>query len=544
MRHPGRLEPHSLCRDQEESMDRLYVVDLEVQGIENLPGSTFDRAVRHVRDWLLRPCVEPKPALDLTKNGEEQLLSLHHDTEYIRAVDWTAEAAGDLRVLGVGIRQAMEGTAAGTFASDITVLEEPGLVSVRIELGREVEEGLLTPATVKTLRRPALLGLLLRDAELKCRVRGQLVTGQPVFIAGAETAELVKSLKNPKRLPLLLVDGRSASARGFAHIAAPELVGMAQVVVLSDDTAASELSGLLADVDAPLPPRGARLIWPALEARHPEYTASQVRRWHPTTGSLLWMAGGVSVAARGDNPLLAKVARAKRREREASFEAALREAQNTGDTAKQVETLEGRVAQLTADYEEALDLYAEADKRATSLEDAHQQALFYKNLWLEEQKKGASEPSDPWAELPALLSHDLAPLADELEELSGGAIAFTDEAKRSWKQSKYPHTERMQEHLVTLTRAAIAWRDADCRVEGMVDDWFRTTWHVAMAATDKGLPKKLAKFTYENQQYGRAPHLKLDDNTNPGEVGRVYFAMDAENKRFIVDYVGLKLYGL
>ena len=48
----------------------------------------------------------------------------------------------------------------------------------------------------------------------------------------------------------------------------------------------------------------------------------------------------------------------------------------------------------------------------------------------------------------------------------------------------------------------------------------------------------------DGKTHSRLPHLKLGDNTSPNEVGRVYFAMDAEGERFIVDHVGLKLYGL
>ena len=52
------------------------------------------------------------------------------------------------------------------------------------------------------------------------------------------------------------------------------------------------------------------------------------------------------------------------------------------------------------------------------------------------------------------------------------------------------------------------------------------------------------QFQFEGEKYSRVPHLKLDDHTTPNQVGRVYFALDNENHRFIVDHVGLKLYGL
>lgn len=66
-----------------------------------------------------------------------------------------------------------------------------------------------------------------------------------------------------------------------------------------------------------------------------------------------------------------------------------------------------------------------------------------------------------------------------------------------------------------------------------------------MSDTDGGLINaKKDRFTFEGREYSRLPHLKLDDHTNPSEVGRVYFAHDAQSKRFVVDHVGLKLYGI
>jgi hypothetical protein len=51
-------------------------------------------------------------------------------------------------------------------------------------------------------------------------------------------------------------------------------------------------------------------------------------------------------------------------------------------------------------------------------------------------------------------------------------------------------------------------------------------------------------FEHDGIWYSRLLHLKLGDHTAPNEVGRIYFAMDNDGERFIVDHVGLKLYGL
>ncbi|MFJ6464951.1 hypothetical protein ACIQM0_28650 [Streptomyces sp. NPDC091387] len=37
------------------------------------------------------------------------------------------------------------------------------------------------------------------------------------------------------------------------------------------------------------------------------------------------------------------------------------------------------------------------------------------------------------------------------------------------------------------------------------------------------------------------PQSKVRDAVSPNEVGRIYFALDSEEKRFIVNHVGLHL---
>lgn len=526
-------------------MDRLYIVELSVSAADGADIAVFDTVMGRVRDWLLPPYTAPHPELDLARAGSIDLVTERDDEPLVRSTRWTVDAVGDIRVFQLSMRQPMDGASAGSFATELTVFERGGDVTVRIELGREVVAGLLTPASVKTLRRPGLIGRLLRDEQLACSSQGQPVTGQPQFVSGDLAVVLPEIIRTTSRLPLLLVDGRYPPARGFAHTTAPELAGLVQVVVLTDEQGLDAVAPTLRDSRAELPPNGARLIWPSLDARHPEYLEIQVRRWRFTTGSLLWMAGSVSVPARGQNQLVRALAETKRRIQEEAFEAALVEAASSGNTAAEVETLKARVAELTADNDAILTLAAETEQRSADLEAAKAEAAYYKGEWLRLQRKSSVEAERVWDDAPELDAQSLVELATFLEAASGGAIVFTPNAVRSWKQSGYPHVEQMQEHLVTLAQAAAAWRDADCQIGGMLDDWFQIEWGVAMADTDKGLVHaKADRFTFDGVEYSRVPHLKLDDHTNPSEVGRIYFAHDASGRRFIVDHVGLKLYGL
>ena len=79
----------------------------------------------------------------------------------------------------------------------------------------------------------------------------------------------------------------------------------------------------------------------------------------------------------------------------------------------------------------------------------------------------------------------------------------------------------------------------------VLEDWFTHDHQLTMSPVDGTLKQMRGhKFDFEGTTYNREPHLKLDDSTCPSEVGRIYFARDFDNLRFIVDHVGLKLYGL
>ncbi|MCZ4605444.1 hypothetical protein O3S80_17145 [Streptomyces sp. Lzd4kr] len=46
---------------------------------------------------------------------------------------------------------------------------------------------------------------------------------------------------------------------------------------------------------------------------------------------------------------------------------------------------------------------------------------------------------------------------------------------------------------------------------------------------------------FNGKRWDGLPHIKVRDAVSPNEVGRIYFALDSEEKRFIVNHVGLHL---
>ncbi|MBY6387327.1 hypothetical protein HG717_25855 [Rhodococcus erythropolis] len=215
-----------------------------------------------------------------------------------------------------------------------------------------------------------------------------------------------------------------------------------------------------------------------------------------------------------------------------------------GDLSKEVETQARVIDELKAE----VDQYESWFKQVEEERDSYKSQAATAEYWRQEADRARQSSGvrvTEWSEAPDLGPGDLTDLASYLGKQAQGAIVFTNNAHQSWKRDDYPNINVMRDALVALTKAAIDYRRLGCQLGILPDDWFKQEWNLTLAATDKYMRRnKLERFTFDGKTYSREPHLKLGDHTSPNEVGRVYFAMDSENERFIVDHVGLKLYGL
>ncbi|WP_456598800.1 hypothetical protein [Blastococcus sp. SYSU DS0616] len=75
--------------------------------------------------------------------------------------------------------------------------------------------------------------------------------------------------------------------------------------------------------------------------------------------------------------------------------------------------------------------------------------------------------------------------------------------------------------------------------------WLGDEYGLRYAPDDEGMRRlKIDKFDFEGQQLSRLPHIKIDDNVTPDRVGRIYFGIDEQKMRWVVDHVGVKLHGV
>ena len=102
----------------------------------------------------------------------------------------------------------------------------------------------------------------------------------------------------------------------------------------------------------------------------------------------------------------------------------------------------------------------------------------------------------------------------------------------------YPDPSRMWRFLVRMSQAAGAWRALGGEVGDRLSDWIAANFEIEVAMHD-GTLGSWTDFTFEGDPYSREPHVKVDDFKKPRECGRIYFAVDGERLRFIVDYIGL-----
>ncbi|MFJ6559829.1 hypothetical protein ACIQMV_08105 [Streptomyces sp. NPDC091412] len=119
---------------------------------------------------------------------------------------------------------------------------------------------------------------------------------------------------------------------------------------------------------------------------------------------------------------------------------------------------------------------------------------------------------------------------------------FTARAARAWKDSRYPYPQEMTDRLTALTQAATDLYSNSGRMPRLVQ-WFYDNHGLKFAPNDEKLSKDKDKryFMFNGKRWDGLPHIKVRDAVSPSEVGRIYFALDSEEKRFIVNHVGLHL---
>ncbi len=526
------------------------MVQLDVKSTqETLPASKS--LIRHIANWLSTISDKKLHASVFSGEGSLDLGEIGPSAARSKATVSWQELVGDTWLaLRINLSQGMADSDT-VFVTSITIAEVlPGKTTLRIALGKDAVSEVLAPSEQANIYVPRLLGDVLRDRTLLFSALGQRVDTSFSKIDSDDKLEvLLEALKQPRKLPILVIDTVNKDRLGFAKMAVRPLVGMAQVLCLPANSFINKFNQQFPQYE--LPYSGARLIWPNSEARahyfdaedldSPDRVVEQLKR-------ILFRASALSrnwdsqwLFAQG----LYRDFDARKKAKE--FEVNLQRVQSQGNKDEEIELLTELLNETTSELKELRaehDAYVAEFGRLEDLEDRLRIQESQTAYWMElaNSKQLINEPT--WSSVPDCADGDFEPLYKSLEEVSSSALVFTPNAHKSWVNDQKPEIDTMQTVLKRLASAAVEWRSAEGRVGESLDRWLQSRLGKIVPMQDRPLENLgLSNFEFEGATYARTPHVKVKDATDPSRVARIYFALDYVNLRIIVDHVGLKLYG-
>lgn len=492
----------------------------------------FDDVVATTAAWAFGETPVPDSGQD--ESGELALTSGYVKWE-VQAVDglphrvWRLERCSPLGEDG-----------GAEFVCATTVARTATQAAVHVEMGRRSTSSRLAPAPIDFFDRPRHVPAIV--AGRRYMHGTDVLRASPISAMAADAGSIADLIEaQDRQLPVIVVsstaDGSPESR--FASVLADRLAGLAHVALMRTWLALDSLNARL--TARPVPVRGARLYWPiaAGAPRHPWWTPQQLRDPRAVGDRLFAMLARLSVVANPRNPLLDEVRDAERRANREAAERRVAEALASGDAAKLSEELS---AQLDAERKQVLELLELNEVLEAGVRDLRPYKVNFESLtaWQgQEQHEVEEEPQS----FELAVSPDFRELWPALEAETDEALTFTEAAKSSWVDSPYPFPDRMRETLQTLARAAVAWRQVEGRLGRSLTSWLSEEHGLTYAGDDETMRRmKIDSFIHDDVSYSRLPHIKIDDHVSPDRVGRVYFAIDQDRLRWVVDHVGVKLY--
>ncbi|MCU7703249.1 hypothetical protein ACGILS_03995 [Streptomyces albidoflavus] len=514
-------------------MQQLYVVGFEVAVADGCSGPpAFERLLAHMLQHV-SPEKNDLSVSSFALGKGEAVVPGYGPGRSEKHVSWFPVAAVDGHR---GLRMEIEEDLprGGRFVCQLTASESGGTTGFRVVMGRK-SDGLLAPATVEDLRPPRALQAIMKDSALRRTDGHDSITATVTPALTAQVPAVRERLGAAgRRLPILVVS--SIRTMGppavFAHKAAQRLAGLAHVVVVSGWLAFDSFN---AELERNLLPRdGARLYWPTADARNPWWSSTELYGDHEALlGRLTRLLAPLSVVARERDRLWDAV-------RSSETDAILEDLAGSES---------GKIAQLKEKLEEerkqSVDLFEQNEQLESQVARLEIQVA---NLTAQLETAVLSSTAEPIVEQkhPVANPGDFSSDWDRWEQESDGGLVFTPNAKEQWRKCSYPYPERMREALDTLAELAKEWKAQRGKVGTSLVSWVGDSTPLVYAPSDEPLRRaKKHEFKFEREKpWDRQSHIKLDDNTSPDRVGRIYFAIDNAAHRWIVDHVGLKLYGL
>lgn len=130
-------------------------------------------------------------------------------------------------------------------------------------------------------------------------------------------------------------------------------------------------------------------------------------------------------------------------------------------------------------------------------------------------------------------------IAEHVPDLEGPGFVLTEQALScAAGKSRYPRPADMWRSLRALEVIGRAYNEMGADIGTRFEEFAMKKGGLDVALQDSTYGE--AWFEFEDCWYERVPHVKIDDAKAPNEVGRIYFALDSDGGRVIVDWFGTK----
>jgi hypothetical protein len=500
----------------------LFAASFRIGG-ENA-DAIFAAVARLVAKWAWRGDDSPPDVLaDLQGEAESAGYRLRWDRLEV------PEATAD-RLLTIELRHADDNHPTLEWRTSLDLEQEGDAVRITVAIAREATDLRLAPAYLQ-LRRPSLIPRLL--ARFPCSVGGVPLRGSPLRLAVKDVSDFVDETlrSHSRRLPVLVVAPPSAATPGAIDpkATADAVAGLAHVVVLAGHLAWKRFNEAVEREF--VPPGGARLFWPGYgqgedRQRHPMWSSRRLQSLRlPFSESVFLLLTRISVVRVPRTRLRTRLRLAVEEQRRLELASRARASADFAELLEVHQDLEDERDGLLAERGQ-LQRQVDDLERALRRQEANWAVVNSAIAAQDEDQSALDEPAD-WAEF-----HEL------IDALETDFFVVTPRAKAQCENNAYPDPGRMWRHLEKLYEAARLWHEQGATIGNRLEDWIRETVGIEVALHDQSLGTWV-DFTHDDREYSREPHVKVDDFKNPGECGRIYFALDPEGCRFVVDYIGL-----
>ena len=528
-------------------MDLQYVVQLDVSAARD--GVDVPQLIRgYISAWLARKVSEDGNMVFETEAGNVSVnVSVPEFQPVSGELSWQSLNAESWLATRVELRQKIAGPKAYLVTS-ITFAEKDRVYVLRVAIGRASSSSVLTRVDYNKVSPPGFLSQMLRDSNLKFSALGNTVDLNFIKIDTDSKFEfLATKLRSHRLFPVLIVDTVRKSNLDFAKLAVRTLAGMAQVICIQNPKYLAKLNRNFPNFEIPI--AGSKLIWPDNSERAAALTEGDMLVPETSMQSLKSLLYRSSAVVRNRDSIWAGAERRSRdfaiEEMVSRTELELEAAIASGNKLEQISTLTEQVEHwknlfqtVNTEYQEFLQEFGTIDAKDEQLRAEHARAEYFKHLALQ-------KPEYKNLDAEHLISEKVDDYAEyflKLESFSEGAVVFTPNALQQWERAGRVEEPKMKRSLVRLSQAALTWKQKNTKIGKALEHWFESQYGLIYAAQDQGMVSaKEDIFVFEGLPYSRLPHIKVKDVTDPKHVARIYFAIDTDRLRFIVDHVGLHL---